>query len=195
MHFESLQCVCHAIRIIGSIVIYVLLSSHIKLREMSYQILKVLIAKTDRTRNLDTFFEICVLICVFDIFKKNLTHFVCLSCVSSLKFRNVLPALSVVLRRLHADAKSKRRLSLTWDWTLDTLAGHVRTLSPPDAPDSLESSEERLLLDSDPETLEVLQTVDVFTEFLVPLHEQIRVSWTFSTNYSIITVLLKFKLF
>ena len=94
----------------------------------------------------------------------------------SLKFRNVLPALGIVLRRLHADPKARRRLSLTWDWTLDTLAGHIRTLTPPDAPDCLASSEERLLLDSDQETLEVLQTVDVFAEFLVPLHKQIQVS-------------------
>ena len=87
----------------------------------------------------------------------------------------MLPALGVVLRRLHADPKTRRRLNLTWDWTLDTLSGHIKSLTLPDVPDCLASSEERLVLDSDPDVLSLLDTVDVYAEFMLDLRNQIQV--------------------
>jgi len=96
----------------------------------------------------------------------------CEAFVSSLKFRNVLPAMAVVLDRLYSDLKTRRRLSLTWDWVLDTMVGHVKALGLPDVPECLSSSEERLVLDSDPEMVATLDTVHVFVEFLIPLQQQ-----------------------
>ena len=71
-----------------------------------------------------------------------------------------------------SNLKTRRRLSLTWDWVLDTMVGHVKALVLPDVPECLSSSEERLVLDSDPDMVTLLDTVHVFVEFLSPLQEQ-----------------------
>lgn len=96
----------------------------------------------------------------------------CEAFASSLKFRNILPGLAVVMRRLHDDPKAKQRLSLTWDWTLDTLASHVTVLPVPEMPDCLGNSEERLLIDSDPEVSVLHDTLRQFASFLLPLRDQ-----------------------
>ena len=52
------------------------------------------------------------------------------------------------------------------------MVGHVKALGLPDVPECLSSSEERLVLDSDPEMVATLDTVHVFVEFLIPLKQQ-----------------------
>ena len=85
---------------------------------------------------------------------------------SSLKFRHVLPSLAVVLQRMHDDPQSRKKLALTFDWSLETVVNHIETLIIPDIPETLSTSEERLVLDSDPEMADHLNTLQAFTDFI-----------------------------
>ena len=89
---------------------------------------------------------------------------------SDIKYRNILPALSIVFKRLCQSPKGK--LGLTLDWALDTLVSHINAMTCPDIP-SLDNVREWCTLDMMPGIKEVLSVVQAFMDFLCPIAFQI----------------------
>jgi len=76
--------------------------------------------------------------------------------------RRLLPALGIILLKIKDKSKSH-----SWDWSLDTVACHLKTLPTPQNT-GLEGVE-RLTLDLTPEAVESLELLDDLVTFLEPL--------------------------
>ena len=90
----------------------------------------------------------------------------CESFQPDVKFLNILPALSIVFRRLCIEPKGK--LPLTLDWTLDTLTSHINATVLPEIP-SLDDSKEWCTLELMPDIQHILNVVSAFTDFVDPI--------------------------
>lgn len=93
---------------------------------------------------------------------------------SSVKFQNILPALGITMVRLFNDKKGRKKLAYTWNWTLETLVSHVHGLPLPEIPECLATTEERLLLDSDPNVIALVETIGHLADFLKVLMVQLQ---------------------
>ena len=97
---------------------------------------------------------------------------------NSIKFSNVLPALGVTLERMYEDEGSRRKLALTWNWTLETVVSHLHALSLPEFEDGISTSEERLLLDSNPKIISINGILQDFMDFIKILIDQVLQDWS-----------------
>jgi len=78
--------------------------------------------------------------------------------------RRILPAMSIILMKI-----KDRAMAHSWDWALDTLACHFKTLPTPD--NSGFEGRERLTLDLKAEAVESIELLEDIVVFLQPMVE------------------------